>query len=316
MPQPLIETALLEKLERLTIHWQKSLPGLVGGHNTSRFSGPGQEFLDHRHFHHGDDVRAVNWRAFLRLEKLFLKMFQLEPRIPVRLLLDCSRSMITGSAITGSATTGSAITGSAINGSQGTASKFEYSRKLAAALCYVGLVRLDSICLQPFSDHLPDAFVASGGRHRFQPAVNFLGTLRAGGTTNFMEVARDFVATYPQRGLVIVISDFLDDSDCEKPLQFLSDFGHELILVQVWAPEDREPPWEGEMELEDAETGEHVELAFDADARALYTTSFDDYAQALQRLALRNNGRYVGLPIDVPVDEAIFGPLMRRGALE
>src|ERR1700720_354498 len=96
VPQVLIESKLLEKLERLTIHWQKSLPGLVGGHNTSRFAGPGQEFLDHRHFHHGDDLRAVNWRAFLRLEKLFLKMFQLEPRVPVRLLVDVSRSMETG----------------------------------------------------------------------------------------------------------------------------------------------------------------------------------------------------------------------------
>jgi hypothetical protein len=70
---------------------------------------------------------------------------------------------------------------------------------------------------------------------------------------------------------VIVISDFLEDGDCEKPLQFLSDFGHELILIQVWAPEDREPPWEGELELEDAETGAHVELSFDADSRAMYT---------------------------------------------
>ena len=150
MPEPLIETALLEKLERLTIHWQKSLPGLVGGHNTSRFAGPGQEFLDHRNFHHGDDLRAVNWRVFLRLEKLFLKMFQLEPRIPVRMLIDVSKSMELGAI-----------------------SKFDYARKLAAAMCYVGLVRLDSICLQPFSNKLGDAFLASGGRHRFQPAVEF-----------------------------------------------------------------------------------------------------------------------------------------------
>src|SRR5246127_5655547 len=113
--EPLLETALLEKLERLTIQWQKSLPGLVGGHNTSRLAGPGQEFLDHRHFHHGDDLRAINWRAYLRLEKLFLKMFQVEPRLPVRLLLDCSQSMTTGEI-----------------------SKFHYARKLAAALCYVG----------------------------------------------------------------------------------------------------------------------------------------------------------------------------------
>src|SRR6516162_11499452 len=90
---PLLDRQLLEKLERLTIHWQKSFAGLVGGHNVSRFAGPGQEFLDHRSFHHGDDLRALNWRAYLRLEKLFLKMFQVEPRVPVRMLLDVSSSM-------------------------------------------------------------------------------------------------------------------------------------------------------------------------------------------------------------------------------
>src|SRR5262245_64433076 len=89
----LIDRAFLERLERLTIHWTKSFAGLVGGHNSSRFAGPGQEFLDHRHFHDGDDLRAVNWRAYLRLEKLFLKMFQVEPRVPVLLLLDRSACM-------------------------------------------------------------------------------------------------------------------------------------------------------------------------------------------------------------------------------
>src|ERR1700682_3114045 len=150
MPAPLLDRDFLEKLERLTIHWQKSFAGLVGGHNMSRFAGAGQEFLDHRNFHHGDDLRAVNWRAFLRLERLFLKMFQLEPRIPVPLLLDISKSMETGEV-----------------------SKFDYARKLAAALCYVGLVRLDSICLQPFSGKLSDPFTAGGGGPRFQAGGNF-----------------------------------------------------------------------------------------------------------------------------------------------
>ncbi|HLH42837.1 MAG TPA: DUF58 domain-containing protein, partial [Bryobacteraceae bacterium] len=237
MKAPLLDRPMLEKLEHLTIHWQNSLPGVVGGHNTSRFAGPGQEFLDHRHFHHGDDLRAVNWRAYLRLEKLFLKMFQLEPRIPVRILLDVSQSMAAAAA-----------------------AKFDYARKLAAAVCYVGLVRLDSICLQPFAAGLHDSFTASGGRHRFQPALNFLGSLVPGGKTDFLAVARQFISQYPQRGLLLVVSDFLDDRDCEKPLQYLADFGHELMLVQIWAEEDRQPPWEGELELQDAETGERLEL--------------------------------------------------------
>src|SRR6201992_1117600 len=116
---PLLDREFLEKLERLTIHWQKSFARLGGGHNFSRFAGAGQEFLDHRNFHHGDDLRAVNWRAYMRLEKLFLKMFQVEPRVPVRMLLDCSASMTAYKGV-----------------------KFDYARKLAAALSYVGLVRL------------------------------------------------------------------------------------------------------------------------------------------------------------------------------
>jgi len=290
---PLLDTPMLEKLERLTIHWQKSLPGLVGGHNTSRFAGPGQEFLDHRHFHHGDDLRAVNWRAYLRLEKLFLKMFQLEPRIPVRVLLDVSQSMAAGAG-----------------------SKFDYARKLAAALCYVGLVRLDSICLQPFAAGLHDAFTASGGRHRFQPAVNFLGSLKPSGRTDFLATARQFISEYPQRGLLLVISDFLDDCDCEKPLQYLADFGHELMLVQIWADEDRQPPWEGELELEDAETGERVELAFDAEARDRYTADFDAYSEHLERVALRNRGRYAGLAVSLALEQAVFGSLVNSGVLQ
>jgi uncharacterized protein (DUF58 family) len=244
----------------------------------------------------GDDLRAVNWRAFLRLEKLFLKMFELEPRIPVRLLVDISQSMAVGPA--------------------GDANKFDYTRKLAAAMCYVGLVRLDAVCLQPFSHKLFDAFTASGGRHRFQPAMNFLAALEPKGQTNFFEAARQFISKYPQRGLAIVISDFLDDADCEKPLQYLADFGHELILVHVWSPEDREPPWEGELELEDAESGQKVELAFDETARSEYTASFDSYAQHVERVALRNSGRYVGLSTAVAMEQAIFGSMVRAGALE
>ena len=297
---PLIDTPLLEKLERLAVQWQKSLPGAVGGHNTSRFAGGGQEFLDHRQFHHGDDLRAVNWRAYLRLEKMFLKMFQLEPRIPVRVLVDISRSMTTGG------TTGGA-TG---------ASKFDYARKLAAALCYVALVRLDSIYLQPFAEKLGDPLRLGGGRQRFQPVANFLQALKPGGATHFIDMTRDFIARYPQRGLVIAISDFLDEAGCEKPLQYLADFGHEIILIHVWADEDREPPWDGELDLEDAESGTRLQLAFDETARATYTAAFDEYALNLRNVALRNGGRYVGLSTSIPIEDAIFGPMVRAGAVQ
>ena len=143
--------------------------------------------------------------------------------------------------------------------------------------------------------------------------MRFLEGLEAGGRTNFMECSRQFIAKYPQRGLVFVVSDFLDDGEFEKPVQFLGDFGHEIILLQVWSPADREPPWEGELDLEDAETGQRVELAFDRVARSQYTAAFDDYADRVRSVAERNGGRYLGLPSSVPVDQAIFGPLVTSG---
>lgn len=291
--ETIIDRQFLEKLERLTIHWQKSFPGLVGGHNVSRFSGPGQEFLDHRHFHHGDDLRAVNWRAYLRLEKLFLKMFQVEPRIPVRVLVDASLSMTTGAR-----------------------EKLRYARQLAAALTYIGLVRLDTISLQSFSDSLSDPLVCSGGRHRFGPAVDFLSAMVPKGRTQYLEVARQFLGRYAQRGLAIVISDFLDDRGCEKPLEYVADFGHEILLVHVWADEDRQPPWTGELDLVDSETGDRIEISADDSVRQAYTEAFDAFAGQLQSLALRNGGRYVGISTSTSIEEAMFVALMRARGVE
>jgi len=288
MPAPLLDREFLEKLERLTIHWQRSFAGLVGGHNASRFAGAGQEFLDHRNFHHGDDLRAVNWRAYLRLEKLFLKMFQVEPRVPIRMLVDLSDSML------------------ACGGQ-----KFEYARRLAAALCYVGLVRHDSMEIHGFSNRLTQRIFATGGRHRFTGVMDAIAQWEACGATDSMAMVREFIGAYSQRGLVLVISDFLDDNGCEKALQCLTDFGHELMLLQVFTAEDRTPPWTGELELRDAETGAALNLDFDEGARQRYTRAFDEYSSVVESLALRSGGRYAQVDTARPLEGVIFGDLVR-----
>ena len=291
-PSPLLDRAFLERLERLTIYWQKSFPGLVGGHNRSRFPGGGQEFLEHRQFHPGDDLRAVNWRAYMRLDKMFLKMFQVEPRVPVRMLIDTSASM------------------GAVSGQ-----KFDFARQIAAALTYVGLVRLDTIQILPFAERLKEGKTASGGRHRYRDVSEFLETLKSGGTTDFMGLVRQFLEEYPQRGLVVVISDFLDDGTCTKALQYLADYGNELMLIQVWADEDRVPPWKGEVDLIDSESGTQMRMQVDQDARERYTAAFDAYSAGLKEIAIRNEGKYAGLPTSLSLDEAVFDTMVRSRSI-
>lgn len=291
MPEPLVDRHFLEQLERLTLHWQKSFNGLVGGRNPSRFSGAGQEFLDHRNFHTGDDLRAVNWRAYMRFERFFLKTFQVEPRVPVRLLLDVSASMNAGAG-------------------PGVVTKFEYARRLAAALIYIGLVRLDNIVIQPFAAKPHQPLVASGGRHRFHAAEAFLRELVPAGKTDFRELSRQYLSVYPQRGFTIILSDFLTETDCFRPLEYLADFGHELLVVQLWTPADREPAADGEVELLDSESGEERKVYMDAQARKRYTEAFDAHAKELKRVALRSAGRYAGVSTDTPIDEVLFGNLV------
>jgi len=288
---PLLDRDFLERLERLTIHWQRSFAGLVGGHNRSRFAGGGQEFLDHRNFHHGDDLRSVNWRAFMRLDKMFMKMFQIEPRVPVRILLDTSSSMAASPG------------------------KFLYASRLAAALCYVGLVRLDTIHVLPFESRLREGKVAGGGRHRYRHVSEFMQTLEPGGATDFKAIVRQLLNEYPQRGLLIIISDFLDETGCEKSLQYLADYGNELMLLQIWADEDRTPPWQGEVDLTDAESGARLRIEVDEDAVESYTAAFDVFAAGLKEIALRNEGTYAGLPTSTPVDDAIFGTMIRARSI-
>lgn len=283
---PFIEKHFLERLERLAIHWQKSFGGVVGGHNTSRFSGPGQEFLDHRHFHHGDDLRAVNWRAYMRLEKLFLKVFHMEPHIPIRLMLDVSASMSTGKP-----------------------AKLEYLKRMAAALSYVGVLRLETIVLLPYSDSIHEDFVVGGGRHRFAPAVEFLSGLKASGRSVASTAIKQFADRYLQRGLLIVISDFFDEEDVLRQWQSLSMLGHELFLIHLFAEEDRTPPWKGLLEVEDAETGETREIQFDEGARREYEEAFDAHFAEFAQMAMRNEGRYTAVHTGMSLDDVLFGTL-------
>ena len=135
--------------------------------------------------------------------------------------------------------------------------------------------------------------------------------MQAGGTTDYLGMVREFIGAFSQRGLVIVVSDFLDDRGVERSLQYLSDFGHELMLLQIWADEDRTPPWTGELELRDAESGAALKLDFDEEARRRYVQSFDEYSYSLQTIAGRSGGRWAGIATSQSLEGVIFGDLIR-----
>lgn len=286
-PAELLGRETLERLERLTIRWSQSFRGRIGGDIVSRYPGVGHEFLDHRHFQPGDDFRAVNWRAYMRLERMFLKLFRSEPRIPVRILIDTSESMACG-------------------GQDPSEAKFPYACRLAAALCYVGLVRLETIVLQPFSSTLAESFRAHGGRLRYGQASSYISGLETGGGTAFQQPVREYLTKFRVPGLTFVLSDFLESGGPDLPLEHLANEGHEVHLLHIAGPADREPPWRGELELCEGESDEVLRVSIDDNAAREYRRAYDEFCESMEQHANRARASYLHLSTGEPLDQVLF----------
>ena len=115
--------------------------------------------------------------------------------------------------------------------------------------------------------------------------------------------------------MVILLSDFLDESGCETALSHLADYGNELLLIQIAGPEDRTPSWRGELELVDAESGELQRINVDSETAEQYTAAYDEFRKKLRYVALRSQGRYVHVTTDVEMEDTLYGSLIGSGAV-
>jgi len=284
----LLDREFLKTLEQVTLLCRTNLAGAVGPEHRSRTRGPGMEFADYRRYTVGDDPRSLDWSAYLRLGKLFLKIYETEQHIPVRILLDRSESMDCEGA---------------------GESKFLYSQRLAATFAYLALLHLDTAALIPFAERLNKPLIVSGGRDRLWPVLEFLGEQSCGGGTNLFGAVKEFMGTFTSRGIVILISDFFDEQGCERGVEMLRSAGHDFVLLQVHSAEEQRPSASGELILEDVESGVQRTVQCSPQSAALYERRFLEFSARLRRLALRNGGRYARAVTNIAYQEFVLRSL-------
>jgi uncharacterized protein (DUF58 family) len=246
------------------------------------------EFADYRRYSFGDDPRSLDWSAYLRLGKLFLKIYETEQHIPVRILLDQSESMDCENA---------------------DESKFLYAQRLAATFAYLALLHLDTVSIVPFAEHLNKPLIVSGGRDRLWPVLQFLGEHSCSGGTNLFGAAKEFLGNFKSRGIVFMISDFFDEQGAENAVEMLRSAGHDFVLLQVHSAEEQRPSAAGELILEDAETGRHRTVDCSPASTAVYEQKFLEFSTRIRRLALRNGGRYARAVTNIPYQEFVLRSL-------
>lgn len=280
MPNALLTPELLRRLEQFQLLAARRAKSSSKGERRSRARGQSVEFADHRNYVHGDDFRYLDWNLYGRLERLFLKLYEEERELPVRIFLDASESMTFGEP-----------------------RKFDFARQIAAAVGYVALSGFDRVTVVPFpnlppfselkdKNVTPAAYnleLAARGALRSvrgkKSAIQFfqnLSALTGGGPANLNEALRRGALEARQAGVAIVLSDFLDPAGYEPGLTALVGRGFQVNVVQILAPEELSPTSFGDLRLVDSETGGMQEVTFGRYRMKAYQLTVQNFLQRLR----------------------------------
>ncbi len=289
------DDAFLRKLEYLHIVSRKVFAGRTRAERRAKRIGSGIEFADHRDYQPGDDVRYVDWAIFGRLERLLLRLFEEEEDLSIYILLDTSASMATGA-------------------DAGAPAKIDFGKRVAAALCYLGLANLDRVSILQFASALSAGGAPARGRARIFGILDTLRAIEAGETTALAESLATLAKQRRRPGLVAVISDFYDRGFAEG-LNVLRYHRFEPYAIQVLARADLLPDAIGDVEIVDAETGEARPVRLTPRVLAEYRA-----AHAAHLAAIEAHCRRAGVPLfrtetHVPFEDLILRVFRAGGFL-
>ena len=289
----LLTPAQLKTLDVLALHARKAFTGASKGEKRSTRRGTSVEFADFRAYNAGDDIRRVDWNAYARTDKLYMKMFLEEEDLDVSMLIDSSASM-----------------------SWGEPTKLRAACEIAGALGYIGLVNFDRVSASTFGEKLVARFPPARGKGAAGQLFNFLEKPQASGIANFAEATRLLSLQARRSGLAIVVSDFLFPEGYETGLKTLAARGFETTVIQVLAREELEPTLRGDFKLVDAEDGSIKEITMTANLLKNYKANLDNYTGGLRAFCLRYGMNYVLTGSDVPVEETVGKMLRATGMVK
>ena len=238
-------------------------------------------------------MKSVDWRAYLRLDRLVVKLFVEEADLPIYLFLDSSASMSTGDP-----------------------SKFDYGRRVAAALAHIGFINMDRVSLISVADGVVEDHSSMRGKDQSWPAFRFLEGLASGGNTSLAVAFRRYFARPRAHGLLVVISDFLDPAGFEPALVVLRNLRQDVLALHLVAREDLEPELAGEVELVDAEDGSTILERITPTLVRSYRAAFDQHGAAIDAYCSRQGWGYVRAVTDSPFEDLVLRALRREGLLK
>ena len=283
--------ATLARLGSLELKARAIVEGFLTGLHRSPFKGFSVEFAEYRQYLPGDDLATLDWKVFARTDRHFIKKYEEETNLDCHILIDVSASMGYASA---------AVT------------KLQYGSYLAAALAYLMHRQRDAVGLIAFDDRIRKMLAPSARGGHLSALLITLDRLQLGERTNVAKPLNDLAAALHKRGLVVLISDLLDDAD--RIIEGLKHFryrGTEVIVFHVLDPAELRFPFEQAARFRDTETRDEV-LALPGAVRDGYLKAIGELQERYQRELRLAGIDYVRLDTSVPLDAALMAYLMTR----
>lgn len=283
---------VLARLGGLRLRARAVVEGLLAGLHRGRYRGFSIEFAEHREYAPGDDLRYLDWKAFARTDKLYLKQFEDETNLTCQLVIDISESM-------------------SYRGAQAALTKYEYAQCLAASLAWLVLRQRDSIGLVTFDEAMVDRVGPSSQASHFDRLLATLGAAEPTGPSRVGRVLEQLARSLDRRGVLIVISDFFDDvTHILAGLRELRLARHDVLVVQVLDRDEADFPFQSPAEFRGME-GMPDQFADPRGIAGDYVREFERFQLALRRGCHEFGIDHWTAHTDQPLDRVLI-PLLRR----
>lgn len=268
--------------------------GFLTGRHRSPYHGFSVEYLDHRAYAFGDDLRALDWKLLARTDKYHVKLFHDETNLRATILLDCSASMSFKS---------------------GGLSKLEYGSYLAAALAHLMLRQNDAVGLVLFDREVRSSLAPRARPSQFRQILNLLDQAEPGNDTDVGAVLHAIAERLKRRGLVIVISDLIDDeARIGNGLQHFRHDKHEVVVFHVMDDAELTFPWDRITRFKDLE-GEGRVVTNPNSLRAKYLARIGAFLDGVKSACVERSISYNLVDTKEPYEVFLAAYLEKRARI-
>ena len=289
-----LDPQILSRLSNMELRARAVVEGFVAGLHKSPYRGFSVEFAEYREYTQGDDIRHIDWKVFARSDRYYVKEFEEETNLQCFILLDRSASM-----------------GYRSNG----VSKLEYGSYLAAALAHFISRQHDGVGFISFDQEVVDFLPARSKASHIHAIMTYLERLTPGRETDLGKPLHELAEMISRRGMIILISDLLDDpARTMDALQHFRFKGHDIIVFQIVDPDELTFPFTDTIRFEDAETTEEVTVVPTV-VREEYLQTFNAFLEENRTGCLDVQADYSLLNTAEPLDVALFSYLAKRSQM-